>query len=253
MLGRSDQVVGEYIAGALEPMFDRLGVDYTTSMFTPPATEEALTAEVYRCGLNLVMTFTYSDGWGVTQGDRRIRRQARKAAKVVRAGLHEDYGRDAISHMAQGFARETAALWRRVVTDAGARAELVRNAERSEGLGELAGDYWPVRDEFEVLPSMANTAEHRFFKLDNPDAMIDVRATAGRTQAACEAAALALGWRFEEFDSLVIRPVMALNLELGLMILTDWNLELEQWRNLLSDEPVEYAAVMQMLQERQQA
>ena len=48
-------------------MADRLGLDYETSFFTPPHIAEALAFETYRCGVSLLMGFTYPDGWGTTR------------------------------------------------------------------------------------------------------------------------------------------------------------------------------------------
>jgi hypothetical protein len=145
--------------------------------------------------------------------------------------------------MAQSFGRVTAGTWRRAastVEEASDAYTLIANAERSEALADLAGSYWPVRDRYGVLTEIARAEEHRFFDLDNPDAMFDLRTAAETIRATCEAVGLALGAGFERFSYLLIEPVMAGNLEMDQFLGILWNHQLHGWVNLLRDEPGPY-------------
>jgi hypothetical protein len=89
------------------------------------------------------MAFTYADGWWTT-GSGLSKREARKAAKYMQTALLGDSGRDAISQMAQGYARAMAMVWRRAADSddyAEDAAALHQRAARSEQLGALAGRY----------------------------------------------------------------------------------------------------------------
>jgi hypothetical protein len=248
MFGRDrDVAVGDYMRRTLEPMLRHVDIDFNTSFFNPPRTDPALAVDVYRCGLSLLMAFTEPGGWSSGRGSRKT---ARKAARRVRVGLHGERGPHAISHMAQGYAAEMGAFWRRAATAPTSYPDeilrLTDNANRSESLGKLAGEYWPVTDPFNALNSIAEAERHRFFDADNPDAMIDLLSYAGRVRATCEAVTLALGDAFEEYDSLLIAPVMSLDLEFASGLQADWVFQLEHWTNLLSDEPLSYCQFLQI-------
>lgn len=74
--------------------------------------DEALVFDVYRCGLSLLMAFTYPDGWvgGGPLGGRDSRKQTRRAAKRVKTALVGDRGPHAISQMALGYGRQMGAF-----------------------------------------------------------------------------------------------------------------------------------------------
>jgi hypothetical protein len=248
MFGRDhDVAVGDYMKRALEPMLRSVGLDFNNSFFNPPRSDPALAVDVYRCGLSLLMAFTETDGWPSGNGSKK---RARKAAKRFRAGLQSDHGPNAISHMAQGYAAEMAAFWRRAgndsTVDSGEALQLAKNADRSESLGKIAREYWPVTDPFNALKTIAEAEQHRFFDADNPDAMIDLRAYAGRVRATCEAVALALGDAVDDYNSLLIAPVMSLDLEFAAGLQADWIFQLDHWTNLLSSEPMSYCDFLQI-------
>jgi hypothetical protein len=249
MLGRKDLKVGNYMRQVIEPMAQRLGLDYNGTFFEPPVTEAALAFEAYRCGLSLLMSFTYDDGWGTASalGNTSRHKLAKKAAKAMRAGLVEERGRDAISLMACGYGRATAQMWRRtrqVPEHSEHIAALTSNAERSDALAELALRGWPVEASSSVA-SLREAQGHSIVALDNPGQMIDVRTAMERTQAACEGAAVALGTEYENFSELLIGPIYSMNLELVQGLQTDWVGQMDSWMNLLSDEPVEFGLVAQ--------
>jgi hypothetical protein len=250
MLGRRDVKVGDYMRRVIEPMAVRLGLNYDETFFTPPTTDERVAFEAYRSGLSLLMAFTYDDGWGTTTmfGDQPSHKLAKKAAKAFRGGLLEERGRDAISLMAQGYARATAEIWRRAREDP-EHAEhieaLAANAEKSEALGRLAAQIWPVDERRPALLSLRQTRDHTVTQLDNPNQMIDIRGAVEHTQAACEAAAVALGNDYEKYSRLLLGPVYSLNLELAQGLQTDWVGQMDSWMNLLSGEPVPFSVIAQ--------
>jgi hypothetical protein len=96
---------------ALEPMSQRLALDYRETFFTPPATDGEVALYAYRLGLSLLMPYTYPDGWAQTDSAARSGRQAKRSAKRTRAALLGPRGADAISLMTQGYAWEMAQLW----------------------------------------------------------------------------------------------------------------------------------------------
>jgi len=156
--------------------------------------------------------------------------------------------------MGQGYGREMGAFWRRASDSPEYQTEpwrLQESARRSEALGDLAGRYWPTSDPFGALEQIAKAEANRIFDPDNPDAMIDLRAYAGRARAASEAAALALGDGFEEYGSLLLAPVMDLDLDFASGTQADWTFQAETWANLVSDEPLAFGALMQIQNERQ--
>lgn len=249
MLGqaRGDIAVGEYMRRGLEPMAQRLQLDYEETFFTPPRTDAERAFYAYRCGESLVMSLTYPDGWA-TSGDHRDRsaRKARKAAKRARSALLTNGG-NAISYMTQRYASEMADFWRRASDDCSdeSEAEALRDsARRSDNVSALAAEHWPIGDMFDVLPLVDQVAAHARSVFDPSRAQIDLVAYAGRTHATAGAAALLLGPEFPEFQALVIAPVFALDITMAIALQADWGYELDVWTNLLSDEPLAYAEVV---------
>jgi hypothetical protein len=235
---------GDYMRRALEPMALSLGVEYEESFFGPPVTDQARVFDAYRCGLSLVMAFTYPDGWANASSEKRL---ARKAAKALRAALLTPSGQDAISHMTQGYAHEMADFWRRAESgsdDPTEAAGLQESAARSDALGVLAGQCWPVNDPFGALDHIALAESHRTVDVDNPDAMIDLRSYFGRARVACGAAALALGADVATYSGLLYMPVAFLDLMFATGLQSDWEFQLEIWANLLRDHRRPYAEFM---------
>lgn len=239
---RSDRKSGEYIRRALQPMADRLGLDYETSFFTPPHIAEALAFETYRCGVSLLMGFTYPDGWGTTTylGDQAGGKLAKKTARQMRRALLGPTGPDAISQMAQEYARDVAEFWRETAetADPDDAAQLRRSAPRSEHLGELAAKYWPVIDPHSVLKRLDTTTHERLADLASFDRT--AKTAARRIDAACRAAAIALAPEFETYEPLLVGPVVTVNMELAAGLQQDWAFNLDHWTNLMLDEPLSY-------------
>jgi hypothetical protein len=226
-------------------MAARFGLNSDLVALTPPQTEEARVLNSYRCAVDLLAQFAEGQLWGIETwlGGSGSKKDARKAARCVEKGLLGEQGPDAISHMAQGFGRATAANWRRSsqkTEDESDATRLADSAQRSDALAHLAGMHWPVQDRYGVLEELAEAERNRLFELDNPGAMIDVRGASEQVQAACEAVALALGQDFERFGSLLIEPVMTLNLEMVQLLAVTWNRQLRHWTNLLTDNPGPY-------------
>lgn len=239
--------VGNYIQHCVEPMAQRLGLDYHESIFDPPTSEEALALDAYRCGQSLLMTFTYPDGWPIAPAlrDRRHSKLARKASKVFRDALLSERGPNAISYMTQGYAQEMAELWRRAANRSDDEVEttgLHEAAARSNALGEVTGRLWPVTDPFNALRTIEHFERQRVTDLDNPNAAIDLRAYFGRARVACSAVALALGDELENCAAdFFYLAVSELHLEFAVALQHDWIFQAEIWHNLLSDEPAAYA------------
>jgi hypothetical protein len=125
------------------------------SFFAAPTTPEARVLDAYRCGQSLLMNFTYPEGWPTAEGhEGRSAKMARRAAKLVHKALVTERGASAVSHITQGYARETADLWRRAAEsdDEVLDPEQLReSATRSDALGELAAEHWPVSDPFGAI------------------------------------------------------------------------------------------------------
>jgi hypothetical protein len=222
-----------------------LGIDYAESFYAPPSSDEARVFNAYRCGHSLLMSFTYLDGWA---NATREKRTARKAAKAFRAALLTTPGQNAVSHMTQGYAHEMADFWRRSASqsqDASEAMGLEESAVRSDALGVLAAQRWPLTDPFGALDRISLYESQRTVDVDNPDAMIDLRSYFGRARVACGAVALALGPDVEPYTGLLYMPVAFLDLEFATGLQSDWVFQLEIWANLLRDEPRPYAEFMQ--------
>jgi hypothetical protein len=145
--------------------------------------------------------------------------------------------------MTQRYGHVMGAFWRRASEAAENRdqaGQLRISAAGSEALADLAAHYWPVRDQFGVLEQIADADQHKLFEPDNPAAMFDVRSASERVQASCEAAALALGGDYEKFSSLLLEPIMLLNLELAEVLNLVWTHQLSFWANLLRENPIAY-------------
>jgi hypothetical protein len=149
--------------------------------------------------------------------------------------------------MTQGYAHEMAELWRRAA-ESGEEGldpqQLRESAARSDALGKLAGERWPVNDPSGALALVALCERQRIADIDNPDAMVDLRAYFGRARVAFGAAAIALGPDLEEFQTFIYAPIAFLDLEVATGLQHDWVYQGEIWQNLLSDEPRPYIEFM---------
>lgn len=173
---RSVRSVGDYMRLGLEPMAQRLGVDYDESFFSPRQTPEARVFDAYRVGQSLLMFLSYPEGW--LFGPNPSKKLAKRAARAVHDSLVTESGRSAISHMTQGYAREMAALWRRAADEGGPDVipeQLTASARRSAELGTLAARFWRAEDPYGALDKIALYEGQRVADPDNPDAMIDMR------------------------------------------------------------------------------
>ena len=84
------------------------------AFFAAPTTPEARVLDAYRCGQSVLMNFTYPEGWPTAEGhEGRSAKMARRAAKLVHKAPVTEREASAVSHITQGYARETADLWRR--------------------------------------------------------------------------------------------------------------------------------------------
>jgi len=228
---------------ALEPMAQRLGLDYDDSFFTPPSNAPEVALYAYRSGLSLLMTYTYVDGWIQTDSTARDRKSVKRSAKRVRAELLGPRGPDAISLMSQGYAREMGALWRRAVgVSEDERQKLLEFARRSEALGDLVAQYWPV-DARPVSDRVAWAEERRYFDPDNPHAKVDLRTYSGRARATCAAVVVLVGEEAEEEVGAMLFRVMNFDLTFNTASWADWNFEADHLVNLLRDDPVSYSEV----------
>lgn len=247
MFGRkSVGSVGDYMRHALEPMAQRLGVDYDESFFSPPQTPEARVFDAYRVGQSLLMFLSYPEGW--IFGPSPSKKLAKRAARAVHDSLVTDSGRSAISHMTQGYAREMAALWRRAADDDGPDVipeQLREGARRSDDLGALAAGFWPVEDPYGALDKIESYEKQRGADPDNPDAVIDMHGYYGRVSVAFGAALIAVGADLEEFIHLAYLPVAYLDLQVASGLQHDWVFNAEIWQNLLSADPLPYVAFME--------
>lgn len=233
------------MGSVLEPMAQRLGLDYGETFFTPPGTEGEVAFYAYRLGLSLLMPYTYPDGWTETDSAARSGRQARRSAKRTRAALVGPRGPDAISLMTQGYAWEMAQLWSRAAaTDVENRSALLESARRAERVSELAANSWPVQAR-EIREDVARFEGMRYFDPDNPDAMIDLHDYAGRVRAVTVALVSLLGAESEEAGAMLFR-VMSFDGTFALAVATDWNFEGELLANVLHDEALSYREMSQL-------
>lgn len=239
---------GAYMRRGLEPMARRLGLDVDRAFVSAPTTPEARVLDAFRCGQSLLMTFTYPEGWPTADGhEGRSPKKARQASKLMSKSLITERGANAVSHMTQGYAHEVAEFWRRAADKGDATLDgeqLCASAARSDALGELAARHWPVDDPFGAMDLIALSERQRVVDVDNPDAMIDLRAYFARARVACGAAALALGPELQRYEAFYA-PVAFLDLEFATGLQHDWTFEGEIWRNLLTDEPRPYMEFMQ--------
>jgi hypothetical protein len=225
-------------------MAQRLAVDYDESFFMPPATNGEIALYAYRIGLSLLMAYTYTDGWTQTDSTARSGRQARRSAKRTRAALLGPRGPDALSLMTQGYTWEMAQLWSRAgARDAENRSGLIESARRAEHVSELAADCWPVQAR-EIRERVAKFEDMRHFDPDNPDLKIDLHAYAGRARAVTVALVSLLGDESQDAGALFFR-IMSLDSTFASATATDWNFEGELLANLLHEEPLPYAAMLQ--------
>ncbi len=199
---------GVLIRAALTPMAGRLGVDYDESFVTPPRTESAVALDVFRSACNLFVVLAEPDGWiGASRKD------ARRVAKQVRAGLSEAGARDGVSFMAQNHCWATAEFWLRAAAkpeNAEVAEQLRLSADEMGALAELAAKSWPVSDELGVLEEIDHAWRNPVYDRDNPEAMIDLRWYGDRVRATCGAAALTLGKHFANVSPIVVRPIYTL-------------------------------------------
>ena len=229
----------------LEPMAQRLSLDYVETFFTPPAADGEVALYAYRLGLSLLMPYTYPDGWTETDSTARSGRQAKRSAKRTRTALLSPRGPDAISLMAQGYAWEMAQLWSRAAeTDLENRSELLESTRRGERVSDLAAASWPVHAR-EIRERVAELEGMRYFDPDNPDAMVDLYAYAGRVRAVTVALAWLLGDDSEEAGAMFFR-IMTFDMTFGFALGTDWNFEGEMLANLLQQEPLAYREMEQL-------
>jgi hypothetical protein len=240
-----DIAVGEYMRAVLEPMARRVGVDQNATFFAPPASERETAFYAYRVGLSLLMAYTYPDGW--TQSDLAPRaRQAKRSARRARAALLSPRGPDAIALMSQGYAWEIAQSWWRSAEAAESvdeERQLRQSAGRAEHLSELVAKLWPVEAEH-VRDRVAAAELERYFDPDSPDAMVDLRAYAGRARVNCIAVSLLVGEEAEEEVAAMRSRVMTFDILFDEGVLADWNFEGEHLANLLGDERLAYGEVV---------
>jgi hypothetical protein len=190
------------------------------------------------------MASRYPDGWP----EEEHRKEARKAAKLVEARLLGCQAQEAVSHMAAGYGRAMAELWRHAASrdeHADRAADLLESAARSDELADRVRDTLPVTDPWGVLADVASAARMRFVppELDGPNGH------AVRARVNGEAQALALGPHYRELEIVVIEPVMSLDLRLNAAMLSDWAYIADFWRNAISDEPLSYVEFSQLVQE----
>jgi hypothetical protein len=80
---------GKLIRSALEPIAAQIGVNYDLTVYQSPGPKRPRALEGCRCGLNLLMDFTYADGWSDEHaGLGTSQKEARRAAKYVRSAPH---------------------------------------------------------------------------------------------------------------------------------------------------------------------
>lgn len=238
--GHPKSSAGQLSRAVLTPIADSLGLDYNEATLSPPVTDEAATLEAFRCGVQLLMASVYADGW--PEGHRK---QARKAARAVEERLLAGEAQEAVGHMAAGYGRAMAELWRHAATtseyvdNAGG---LIENAARSDELAARVEATVPVTDEWGVLAEVATAARMRFVRqdLDGPDG------DAVRALVNGEAQALALGPHYHDVEIVVIEPVMSLDLRLNAALLADWGFVADYWSNAISDDPLSYAEMTQL-------
>lgn len=239
--------IDDHFRRSLSPITKHLGLDYSVAFFTPPTTDEAIALDVFRCGQWLFDVLTDPDTWTAYGADsNRPDKQARVLAKRLKSSMLEPRGPSAFSYVAQGYATEMAAFWRRASSTKDARdaATLMWNAERSEALGALAARYWPVDDPLQALSWVAQSEKARFYDPDDPNAAMDLHGVAGRARVMCGAAALGLGSNLDEFDSFVVAPILMLEMQFDLLVNTAWARWLDAWANLMTNEPHAFIEVM---------
>jgi hypothetical protein len=220
-------------------MAERLGLDPTQAMFTPPTTPEAKVLDAYRIGQHLLMGYAVVEPWVSLGAEPKL---ARQAATLIDEAAITDRGRSAISYMTEGYGHELADAGRRAMDDADDPALL--QARRSDGLADLAAKHWPVADPGGALEFVANAQASRSVDLDNPDAMVDLRLSFGQARVTCGAVALALGPDMERFSNELFSAAAALRYEFDAGVKADWAFHAASWGNLLLDEPLPYALVV---------
>jgi hypothetical protein len=254
MIRSNAQNAGRLARLVLEQMARDLGVSYDDSMFECPASDAALVMDALRCGVNLIIGFTYPDGWSDTSSaDVVSKKFCKKAAKQIQSAFQTDDGRDAITSVAQGYAQAMAEFWRRAATQdkyQESEAKLLLSAERSEALGELIAHALPVQDFHGVLGHIRSAEEQRFYDPNNPDALTDLHDYAEQARVTSEALALAAGAEYEDFAIATIGPVMSFRMKYSAERQVDWTLVSEYWVNLLLPNPISYGEMNDIIVSR---
>jgi hypothetical protein len=110
-------------------------------------------------------------------------------------------------------------------------------------VSELAADSWPVEAR-EIRERVSNFEGMRHFDPDNPDVKIDMHGYAGRVRAVTVALVSLLGDETEEAAAMFFR-IMSFDVTFASAVATDWNFEGELLANLLHEEPLPYAEMLQ--------
>jgi hypothetical protein len=235
-------------------MAEELGVDYDAAYFRRPTSNAEFAMNAMHCAEELICEFRDREGWPVDDfGRGTSKRQARRAAKYLRAALERKEGRDAISIAAQGYGRALASTWRAAATTGGNRdgaAQLVENAESSEKLADLVASIWPARGYEDVLERVALAETHRIFDPDDRDALVDLQDYARRARVTADALAVAMSARFDEFEDAIVGPVRALHIAHNVRLGATWNWVMWFWLNLCGESPTSQADVGHMLRSK---
>lgn len=235
---------------ALAPMAERCGVDYAESAVAVPATESQLAFEALRSCAPLLIAFAYEDAW--PSDDRTARKVGKRGASMVRQSFSDDPGRDAISWITRRYGHVLADMRRRAVPEhperTGAYGE---TAEADEWLAGLVSRAWPVVGHDAALSFARDRHESRSYDIDNPDAMVDLRAHAARVAATVEMLSIATWPAADEIIPVLTPWIYMFDLRFAKALLIDWRHVGNHWANLIQPERRSYADVAEERETRE--
>jgi len=235
---------GPFTRRAIQPMAQRLGLDFDRSFFTPPRSDVETALDAYRCGCALLLPYATENGWVHSDLGDDLGRTAKRLAKAAKRALVSDRGPDAISLMAQRYTHEMAQSWLRSVTQLDSKDQLRESAVSAEAVSSIAAACWPVDAQW-IDQQISEGESERFFDPDNPDAMIDLHAYAGRARATAAGVGMLLGDEAHEALDQLIRRVLSLDMLFDLITSERWNLQAVHLVNLRRPTPLSYADVIQ--------